>query len=1298
VRNSPSTTTIRSDPESEQARKIIDFLLVMGTCHTVIPEKDDTGAIQYQAASPDEETLVVAARRLGVEFLSRSKKQVRFRVFGQVVDFEILNVNEFSSDRKRMSVVIRHPNGSLFLYAKGADDVIFNRLRDADKGLAEQTREHLSEFGSAGLRTLAIAQRKIDADVYAKWSDEYQKAANLLEDRDSQLHELAEQIESNLELLGASAIEDRLQDGVPDTICSLIDAGIKIWMLTGDKLETAINIGVSCQLLSSTTDLLRIDEDTFYQTSVKIANYLQNYQQYFGKKSDNMALIVSGASLHHILSDSNLSRVFLEICQSCRSVIACRLNPTQKASLVQLVKSASGEPLTLSVGDGANDVSMLQTAHIGVGIVGSEGMQAVRAADYALGQFRFLKRLLLVHGRWNHKRVSNLILYSFYKNITVVLSLFYFCFSNGFSGTTLYESWLGAGWNVGWTLVPIMLYGFLDQDLRAVTVLRNPEIYMGGQRKSEFSLWKMVQWQSNAVLHSIIIFVICQPATSSIYAPDGKNAGLILTGTIINCVTMLTVNLKMALHTNSWTSWNAIGIAGSILIWFAFTALYSSMIVGSQYDFYGIAKRLFVLPIFWLLITTVPLIACIVDICVLYVQRAFYPSPIDIAQELDANARESEKNSLLPTTSHVVLDGGEVVPTFSREVFDAEVTAENAAKSSETLISDHRAAAVSYHLSRLQAILSGNKGAASQKKEMLSQVLHLSQEVGMNWLTLSFQSGSEGGGELKIEDIESLEHEFQNQYVKKNLTFLRSAAAVIFVLMLCYSVFVTLSGGDSQLLARWIVTAAALVVMFFMWTRLFRAYFSEFLFIMMIVGGIGKTLMITSNGVSGLALYAIIVFLVLRSRFFTSLVAALVDLAFYDLYMGLQNIITGPQLGFIDFLQVCLVAFAALHGYRMERSYRVDFLLQKDYVSERARTQKIVDNMLPTYVTKKMKLNRGKNAVIANSGESVSIIFCDVVGFAHLSNIYSPQVLVSILDAVYSMFDELCEKHCVQKMETVGKTYMACAGLQGTRKDHALAAAEMAQEMIALAHSCVDLNGDVLEIRVGINTGRIISGVVGELRPQFSLFGDTVNTSSRMQSTGVVNRVHVSEATASLLRQDYRMEARQTPVKGKGILNTFLLDERTSNPMRSRRRSIVKLEDDMIDEVRRFSSFLACFACMFDFFVLFQIPKYVQKLALRELDHIDESESVEMNQFTLAFPIVENDDGEMIDYEAIYLEKRAERIDTEVRVPIVLAIIFFIVEALLEWQFSQDNLVSIFIIRFEFVCILVATTWWRLIV
>jgi magnesium-transporting ATPase (P-type) len=231
-----------------------------------------------------------------------------------------------------------------------------------------------------------------------------------------------------------------------------------------------------------------------------------------------------------------------------RVVIACRVRPAQKAEIVKMVREGvKPEPVTLAIGDGANDVAMIQEAHVGVGVIGNEGMQAVRASDYSIAQFRFLERLLLVHGRWNYSRICFLILYSFYKNITFVFTLFYYGFYTGFSGTTLYESFLGAGWNIAFTLLPVLFYGMCEKDIHEDTATSNPISYIIGQKNEDFSISRMGTWILTALLHSIIIFVFCSQTVASSFGLDhtGQPASLFTLGTIVNFCTMLTVTVKV---------------------------------------------------------------------------------------------------------------------------------------------------------------------------------------------------------------------------------------------------------------------------------------------------------------------------------------------------------------------------------------------------------------------------------------------------------------------------------------------------------------------------------------------------------------------------------------------------------------------------------------------------------------------------------------------------------------------------------------------------------------------------------
>jgi phospholipid-transporting ATPase len=172
-------------------------------------------------------------------------------------EFEILNVCEFNSTRKRMSTVVRGPDGKIKLYCKGADTVILERL-SPNQPYTDATLVHLEEYATEGLRTLCISSREISESEYREWSTIYDKAAQTINGRGEALDNAAELIEKNMFLLGATAIEDKLQDGVPDTIHTLQMAGIKVWVLTGDRQETAINIGMSCRLISESMNLVCI--------------------------------------------------------------------------------------------------------------------------------------------------------------------------------------------------------------------------------------------------------------------------------------------------------------------------------------------------------------------------------------------------------------------------------------------------------------------------------------------------------------------------------------------------------------------------------------------------------------------------------------------------------------------------------------------------------------------------------------------------------------------------------------------------------------------------------------------------------------------------------------------------------------------------------------------------------------------------------------------------------------------------------------------------------------------------------
>ncbi|KAG0145463.1 hypothetical protein CROQUDRAFT_45753 [Cronartium quercuum f. sp. fusiforme G11] len=618
-----------------KSKVLSEFLTLLATCHTVIPEQKD-GKVIYQASSPDEAALVAGAEILKHRFTVRKPQSIIIEVNGAKQEFEVLNILEFNSTRKRMSSVVRGPDGKIKLYCKGADTVILERCAP-HQPYKETTLAHLEEYATEGLRTLCIAMRDIPEEEYKPWSLMYEKAAGTVNGRTEAIDKASELIEKNLFLLGATAIEDKLQEGVPDTIYTLHQSGIKLWVLTGDRQETAINIGLSCKLISESMSLVIINEETFDSTNEFIQKKLLaiKSQKSLGDLEE-LALIIDGKSLGFALEKS-MSKCFLELAILCKAVVCCRVSPLQKALVVKLVKKNVKGSITLAIGDGANDVSMIQAAHVGVGISGVEGLQAARSADVAISQFRFLKKLLLVHGTWSYVRLSKLILYSFYKNITLYLIGFYFSFANAFSGQVLFESWTLTFYNVIFTVLPPFVLGVFDQFVSARMLDRYPELYTLGQRNVFFTRRIFWEWVATAVFHSAIIFF----CTAIIFNEDlilnqGWTAGQWVWGTTAYLLTLATVLGKAALISDLWTKWTLLAIPGSFAFTMIILPFYATVgpKIGISKEYYNLMPRMLSSPMFYFSLLLIP-IACLVrDLAWKGYKRLFIPESYHVVQEI----------------------------------------------------------------------------------------------------------------------------------------------------------------------------------------------------------------------------------------------------------------------------------------------------------------------------------------------------------------------------------------------------------------------------------------------------------------------------------------------------------------------------------------------------------------------------------------------------------------------------------------------------------------------------------------
>ncbi|KAF3851421.1 hypothetical protein F7725_013193 [Dissostichus mawsoni] len=503
------------------------FFRLLALCHTVMAEEKKEGA------------LVTAARNFGFVFRSRTPDSVSIVEMGQQRSYELLAILDFNNVRKRMSVIVRSPEGSSLSSVK-AQTRSSTRLHRSCSKLMDVTTEQLNEFAGEGLRTLVLAYKDLDEGYFNEWKRRHHEASTLLDDRESKLDELYEEIEKDLLLLGASAIEDKLQDGVPQTIEQLSKADIKIWVLTGDKQETAENIGYSCNLLrEEMNDVFIISanspEDVRLelrdaQTSMKPGEdsvFLPEGTLGKGVKvmadeavNGEYGLVINGHSLAYALERS-MELEFLRTACMCKAVICCRVTPLQKAQVVELVKKYKGA-VTLAIGDGANDVSMIKAAHIGVGISGQEGMQAVLSSDYSFAQFRFLQRLLLVHGRWSYLRMCKFLRYFFYKNFTFTFVHFWFAFFCGFSAQvcnfvfqTVYDEWFITLYNLVYTALPVLGMSLFDQQ---------PQLYVPGQLNLYFSKKAFFKCALHSCYSSLVLFFIPYAAMHDTVRGTGRTS------------------------------------------------------------------------------------------------------------------------------------------------------------------------------------------------------------------------------------------------------------------------------------------------------------------------------------------------------------------------------------------------------------------------------------------------------------------------------------------------------------------------------------------------------------------------------------------------------------------------------------------------------------------------------------------------------------------------------------------------------------------------------------------------------
>ncbi|KAI1113328.1 phospholipid-translocating P-type ATPase [Nemania sp. NC0429] len=744
---------MRRFPNTPFSAKARQFLLCIALCHTCLPETSKDGNITFQAASPDEVALVQAAQDMGYLLVDRPAQSIKLSIpdeSGEQVTeiYNVLKVIEFSSSRKRMSIVVRMPDRRICVICKGADNVVMSRLRlselaaetagevdrrarerhsieaeremqrksiatprtshgrrpsffrslsgresrdfrrlsrggrqeddetrtmhseridvpdddgDGDHdGLIEESVaadeakvfrrcfKHIEEYATDGLRILLYGYRYISEEEYETWNSTFNSATTSLVDRQERIEEAAESIEKDFELAGASAIEDKLQVGVPETIDKLRRANIKIWMLTGDKRETAINIARSANLAKSFSEIYVLDA-TVTDPQESMRGVFVDIEQDLVSHS---VLVIDGYTLSIVEKNEVLKSMFFELAVRIDSVICCRASPSQKADLVKGIRNTNSSCITLAIGDGANDIAMIQASHVGIGISGREGLQAARVADYGIAQFRFLQRLLLVHGHWLYLRTSKYILCTFWKEWVFYIIQAQFQGFTGYSGTSLYQSWSLTAYNAIFTSLPIFFLGLCEQDLSPETLLAVPELYSFGQRDEGINFKKCIAWLLTGTVDTIVIFVIIWAEFSyNLTSFPDDTAGrprdpahdnsLFPMGELTLTIVVVLINVKiliLEMHNKTWLPLAACAL--SISLWFFFSlvidALPRKYSAGTAYSVYRGFTGDFGGSLAWWAVAVIGILVALgANLAVTALQRVFFPTDRNLWQEIE---------------------------------------------------------------------------------------------------------------------------------------------------------------------------------------------------------------------------------------------------------------------------------------------------------------------------------------------------------------------------------------------------------------------------------------------------------------------------------------------------------------------------------------------------------------------------------------------------------------------------------------------------------------------------------------
>ncbi|GKZ68387.1 putative aminophospholipid-translocase [Aspergillus niger] len=566
----------------EIGSRVRDIILALALCHNVTPTTDEEDGVRvtnYQASSPDEIAIVKYTEDVGLKLAYRDRQSIVLESTHTgkvVVRVRILEIFPFTSDSKRMGIIVQFEtdddildssrnDSEIWFYQKGADTVM-TTIVAANDWLDEETANMARE----GLRTLVVGRRRLSPQQYEEFTTKYKQASLALQGRDVGMAKvISEYLERDLELLGVTGVEDRLQRDVKPSLELLRNAGVKIWMLTGDKVETARCVAISAKLVARGQYIHTVAKVKDKSTAQETLDFLRN-------KTD-CCLLIDGESLSLMLGQFRTA--FISVAVLLPAVVACRCSPTQKAEVADLIRQHTKKRVCC-IGDGGNDVSMIQAADVGIGIVGKEGRQASLAADFSITQFHHLTKLLVWHGRNSYKRSAKLAQFIMHRGLIISACQTMYSIASHFDPKGLFINWLMVGYATVYTNAPVFSLVF-DRDVDEELANLYPELYKELKTGRSLSYRSFFTWVLVSVYQGAVIQGLSQILLDTITGP--RLISVSFTSLVINELLMVAIAI---------TTWHPIMIfciIGTALVYAA-----SVPFLGSYFDLH------YVITVDWL--------------------------------------------------------------------------------------------------------------------------------------------------------------------------------------------------------------------------------------------------------------------------------------------------------------------------------------------------------------------------------------------------------------------------------------------------------------------------------------------------------------------------------------------------------------------------------------------------------------------------------------------------------------------------------------------------------------------------